>query len=143
MISLQNKVKLKKLPVKIHGLLLEELVAHTGLSQEAFGSRIGKSRVWVYTSFNDERLALKNLISINKEFGIPMEYWEGTYELPITKFSKVSEEAVAYNSEIQKLNKKITDLEKNNQELSKKLLTAYERNNELSEQLRLISNRIK
>lgn len=69
--------------VKTHGERLRDLADWYGRSYEEFAKHIKKSKGWLFSAFKNERVPLKDQISICRTFNIPAAYFEGLYELPL------------------------------------------------------------
>jgi hypothetical protein len=73
-----------KLSLTGEGLRLYELYQWSDCTtQEEFAQRIQKKRHWFIAEVKQERIGLDSQYALCRAFGIPKEYWEGKYELPI------------------------------------------------------------
>ncbi len=72
---------------------------------EEFAGLIGYSRRFLIDSKKNERIPYKHQVVISKACNVPMNYWDGEYELPVVLAHAVSEPAIEYG-------RKSKDLEK-------------------------------
>lgn len=131
----------KKAEAINHGRVLEKIVAWSGLTQDNFAKRIGMSRVWLYSAFQDERIREKNRIRINKEFNLPEGVWEDVKLLPVGGVGEVNEAVMVYHrTELQTLRNENELQREEILMLNKKLVSAYELIEELRTEIKTIRN---
>jgi hypothetical protein len=76
---------------------LKDLCDWYGQGTDAFAELIGRSPQWLFLSYKDERLSYKNKVRIAKAVNIPIEFFDGLYELPSHK-PTVNEPAGVYTN---------------------------------------------
>lgn len=110
---------------KTQGQLLEELYIWSGLSQEVFTNKFGKSATWFKKNREVSKLFRKAIPPICRAFNIPPEYFEGTYQLP-DKLIVAQEKAASYG-QIESMEKEIAQLKELIIQRDKKLLEVMEK----------------
>lgn len=124
-----------KKDLKKEGEFLRYLYEWSGKPSIAeFAKPFKRHRNWVTTAFDDEIIPVKDKIAICKAYNIPLEYFKGTFELPI-RGGLLNDPEHVYGStadllnEVQILRKDLIERDKEVISLQKKLIELMEKLN--------------
>jgi hypothetical protein len=117
------------------GELLKKLYEWSGKkTQQDFARQFDSSRYWYLKAITWEIVPTKDKYDICRAYNIPMEYFEGKYELPLKPETTVSEPAAEYGSKYGELQKKYIAQ-------TEELLNAYRKIDLLNDEIKELSKK--